>query len=117
MIPVAKTLNGLLQLASQNELYHALIQQLLKDFNLASLKIGIGPDNSPEEIKSILSRTLEILLESNDPKLVQLLYVLDIPEDTLSRTMELSESMVLEQLSFVILRRVWQKVWYRKFYE
>lgn len=108
--------NQLLSEAEKENLYSKLIDQINKDFNFANEAIDFPQSTSPNELKIQLHEKVYRLIQYKYTELLNLLYILDVPEDTVkqldgSDTVELSE-----QIAFLILKREWMKVWFRNRY-
>ena len=108
--------NQLLSEAEKENLYSKLIDQINKDFNFANEAIDFPQSTSPNELKIQLHEKVYRLIQYKYTELLNLLYILDVPEDTVkqldgSDTVELSE-----KIAFLILKREWMKVWFRNRY-
>lgn len=108
--------DNLLFEAEKENLYLKLIEQLNKDFNFANEPIDFHPSTSPEELKVQLYEKIYRLIQYKFAEYLSLLYIVDVPEEAVkqldgSDVMELSE-----QVSFLILKREWMKVWFRNRY-
>ena len=106
----------LLSEAEAENLYLKLIEQINKDFNLANEPIDFPLSTSPEELKIQLHEKIYRLIQYKYAELLNLLYIIDVPEDNVkqidgSDTVELSE-----QIAFLVLKREWMKVWFRNKY-
>lgn len=102
--------------ANQLELYQKLILQLNKDLLLANVDLEFDEDVLPTSLKLILHETVYHLIQEKFADYLNLLYIIDVSE---SKIKELDGSDVLklsEQVTFLILQREWQKVWYRNKY-
>ncbi len=90
--------------------------QLAKDFSLANIPFDLPQGIAPEELKSMLHEKVYVLLLERFSEYLNLLYIIDVPEKAFS-TIESSDIVtVSEQVSFLILRREWQKVWLKDKY-
>ena len=106
----------LLRGASAQTLYKALINQLIKDFGRANISASFHVDMAPEELLSLLKEKLYVLLLESFDDYLNLMYLIDVPESAF-KNLELTDAVeVSEQLSFLILRREWQKVWLKANY-
>ena len=102
--------------ANQLELYQKLILQLNKDLLLANVDLEFDEDVLPTSLKLILHETVYHLIQEKFADYLNLLYIIDVSE---SKIKELDGSDLLklsEQVTFLILQREWQKVWYRNKY-
>ena len=104
----------LLLIEAQNEnLYLKLIEQLNKDFNLANEGVDFPMSISPNELKIQLQEKMYRLIQYKFAEYLNLLYIIDVAEDEVKK---LDGSDIVElsgQVAFLILKREWQKVWFR----
>ena len=107
-------INQLLQQAEKEALYEALIVQLNKDFNLSNIAIMIPADILPEVLKQQLYETVHHLIIDDFDAFLNLLYRVDVPQKTLSSVNKESLELFSAQATLAILKREWQKVWFRK---
>ena len=107
---------SLLRGASAQTLYKVLINQLIKDFVRANISSSFHVDMAPKELLSALKEKLYVLLLESFEDYLNLMYLIDVPESAF-KNLELTDAVeVSEQLSFLILRREWQKVWLKANY-
>jgi hypothetical protein len=110
------TVEQLFQEASQLELYKALIHQLSKDFTLANSEISLDENMLPDQVFKTVQDKIYSLLHYNFAAYLSLLYVVDVPE-SLIKKLDGSDFVELSyQISFLILKREWQKVWFKKYF-
>lgn len=103
--------------ATNENLYSNLIEQINKDFNLANESIDLAQDIKPEELKSELHEKIYRLIQYKFAEYLNLLYIVDVPEDQVKK---LDGSDILElskQVAFLVLKREWMKVWFRNKYQ
>ncbi len=106
----------LLRAASAKALYSALVDQLIKDFERANIAHGFAREMDPETLYTTLKEKLYLLLMEDFSDYLNLMYIADVPERAL-KNLELTDAVeVAEQLSFLLLRREWQKVWLKANY-
>lgn len=106
----------LLETALSHQLYEKLVIQLAKDFSLANIPFDLPHSIAPEELKTLLHEKVYVLLLERFSEYLNLMYIVDVPEKAFS-TIESSDIVtVSEQVSFLILRREWQKVWLKDKY-
>jgi hypothetical protein len=97
-------------------LYLKLIEQINKDFNLATEAIDFPMSISPNELKIELHKKIFQLIQFKLAEYLNLLYIIDVSEDQIKK-LDGSDLVVLaEQVAFLILKREWQKVWFRNKY-
>lgn len=107
------TFEALIEEANQLDLYKKLILQLNKDFLLANIDLDFHEDILPSSLKLLLHEMVYKLIQEKFTEYLNLLYIIDVPEKQVKALngddiLELSEAV-----SFLILKREWQKVWYR----
>ena len=106
----------LLQEAQQETLYLLLIEQINKDFNLANEGIDFPKSISPEELKIQLHEKIYRMIQYKFAEYLNLLYIIDVSEDEIKK-LDGSDLVILaENVAFLILKREWQKVWFRNKY-
>lgn len=106
----------LLSEAEKENLYQKLIEQINKDFNLANESIDFHSSTNPNELKIQLHEKIYRLIQYKFAEYLNLLYIIDVPEDQVKK-LDGSDIMELsEQVAFLILKREWMKVWFRNKY-
>jgi hypothetical protein len=108
--------DSLLSEAEKQNLYSKLIEQINKDFNFANEAVDFPQSTTPQELKVQLQEKIYRLIQYKYAELLNLLYIIDVPEENIkqldgSDTVELSE-----QIAFLVLKREWMKVWFRNHY-
>ncbi|NND52141.1 MAG: hypothetical protein HKN54_07030 [Flavobacteriaceae bacterium] len=107
------TFDDLIAEANKNKLYKKLISQLNKDFILANIDIGFDQEILPTSLKYLLHEKVYELIQEKFSDYLNLLYIIDVSEDKV-KLLDGSDVLKLaEQVSFLILQREWQKVWYK----
>lgn len=110
------TFEALIKEANQLSLYKKLILQLNKDFLLANIDLDFHEDILPSSLKLMLHETVYKLIQEKFTEYLNLLYIIDVPEKQV-KALDGSDTIKLsEQVAFLILRREWQKVWFRNRY-
>jgi len=106
----------LFQEAQKEALYLKLIEQINKDFNLANEGIDFPMSISPEKLKIQLHEKIFRLIQYKFAEYLNLLYIIDVSEDQIKK-LDGSDLVILaEEVAFLILKREWQKVWFRNKY-
>lgn len=106
----------LLEVAQREQLYKKLLLQLKKDFELANVSVKLSMDISPEELKTLIHEKIYVLIVERFDQYLNLLYVVDIPENEV-RKIEPSDAVdISAEVSFLLLKREWQKVWFKNKY-
>lgn len=111
-----KNTDSLLEEAEKEALYLKLIEQINKDFNLSNESIDFPKSILPEELKIQLHEKIYRLIQYKFAEYLNLLYIIDVSEDQIKK-LDGSDLVVLsENVAFLILKREWQKVWFRNKY-
>ncbi|WP_299161144.1 hypothetical protein [uncultured Tenacibaculum sp.] len=95
------------------ELYTQLVQQLNKDVGLVSLDTVFNTASTPIELKDKLQETVKDLLLNNTDSYYNLLYRIDVSETSLKSINSSTIDTYAEAITFLILKRIWQKVYYK----
>lgn len=97
-------------------LYKNLIQQLNKDLLYANVDLEFDSEVLPTSLKLILQETVYNLINERFADYLNLLYIIDVPERKVKQ-LDGSDALKLsDQVTFLILLREWQKVWYKHQY-
>jgi len=113
---IPATFDDLIKEAHQLNLYKKLIEQLNKDFLLANISVDFHEEILPTSLKLVLQETIYKLIQNKFTDYLNLLYIIDVSEKQI-RQIDGEDTLLLsEQVSFLILKREWQKVWYRNMY-
>ena len=99
--------------AESENLYLKLLEQLNKDFNLANEPVDFPMSTSPEELKIQLHEKIYRLIQYRFAEYLNLLYIIDVSEDQIKKLDGSDIAALAEQVAFLILKREWQKVWFR----
>ncbi|GGB79665.1 hypothetical protein GCM10007424_19800 [Flavobacterium suaedae] len=111
-----KSTDLLLSEAQKEALYVKLVEQLNKDFSLANELLDFPLDITPINLKIGLHEKIYTLIQHRFAEYLNLLYIIDVPEKEI-RALDGSDIADLsEQVAFLILKREWQKVWFRNKY-
>ena len=116
MFPIPANVENLFMQVQNENLYEKLIEQINKDFNLANEGIDFPLSTSPDELKNQLHEKVYRMIQYKFTEYLNLLYIIDVSESEIKR-LDGSDLVVLaEQVSFMILKREWMKVWFRNRY-
>lgn len=107
---------ALLAYAIEENLYGTLLRQLQKDFNLANISIDFSLDVEPNDFRSTLREKIYYLILEKFTDYLNLLYVVDVPEKAFKEIRATDVVEVADQVSFLILKREWQKIWFKSRY-
>ena len=103
--------------ATKENLYFNLIEQINKDFNLANESIDLAQDIKPEELKAELHQKIYRLIQYKFAEYLNLLYIVDVPEDQIKKLDGSDIGELSKQVAFLVLKREWMKVWFRNKYQ
>lgn len=110
------TFEHLIEQANSLDLYKKLVFQLNKDFLYANIDLGFDEDILPTSLKFLLQETVYRLIQEKFTEYLNLLYIVDVSEDAV-RQLDGNDTLKLsEDIAFLILKREWQKVWFRHQY-
>ncbi|MDI9309538.1 MAG: hypothetical protein QM535_04935 [Limnohabitans sp.] len=106
----------LLSEAQKEALYVKLVEQINKDFTLANESVDFENSIAPIDLKLQLHEKVYKLIQYKFAEYLNLLYIIDVPESQI-KSLDGSDLVELsEQVAFLILKREWQKVWFRNRY-
>ena len=108
--------DALLSEATAENLYLKLLEQLNKDFNLANEAVDFPMSTNPEELKIQMHEKIYRLIQYKFAEYLNLLYIIDVNENEIKKLDGSDISELSAQVSFLILKREWQKVWFRNKY-
>jgi hypothetical protein len=113
MLP-AKNTEELLQSITVENLYVQLIVQLNKDFQLANIAVSFEITTSPAQLKKQLFAVLLNLITNQYDDYLNLLYRIDVPESELAKLMNDNLTSSIEEITYLVLKREYQKVWFKQ---
>lgn len=116
MFTAPQTTDLLLSEAQKEELYTKLVEQVNKDFTLANEPVDFAADISPINLKVGLHDKLYRLIQEKFAEYLNLLYIIDVPEKDIKALNGADLFELAEQVAFLVLKREWQKVWFRNRY-
>ncbi|SEF48722.1 hypothetical protein [Flavobacterium urumqiense] len=116
MFVAPKNVDLLISEAEKEALYLKLVEQMNKDFNLANEAIDFPMSISPAELKLQLHEKIYRLIQYKFTEYLNLLYIIDVSEEQIKKLDGSDLVLLAEQVSFLILKREWQKVWFRNKY-
>ncbi|MCW4469715.1 hypothetical protein OGH69_12115 [Flavobacterium sp. MFBS3-15] len=106
----------LLSEAQKEMLYAKLVEQLNKDFTLANESIDLDAEASPIQLKIAVQDKIYGLIQHKFAEYLNLLYIIDVPEKEIKSLDGSDVGELSEQVAFLVLKREWQKVWFRNRY-
>lgn len=113
---VVTTFDDLIGEANQLQLYTQLVKQLNKDLALANVSLEFDDEVLPTSLKLVLHEKIYELLEKRFMEYLNLLYIIDVSEKEIKQLDGTDLVQMAENVTFLILKREWQKVYYRSTY-
>jgi ribosomal protein S17E len=99
------------------KLLEKLVEQLNKDFQLANINKHFIATITAKSLKNKLDTIVLDLISNKYDDYLNLLYRIDIPEKELAHIKGDKLTDAIEKISFLILKREFQKVWLKKNYK
>ena len=106
----------LLSEAQKEQLYTKLVEQMNKDFALANESVDLPVDTTPINLKVAVQDKIYNLIQHKFAEYLNLLYIIDVPEKEIKSLNGNDIAELAEQVPFLVLKRQWQKVWFRNRY-
>ena len=113
MIPTADSSDSLLLMVSNKGLLTHLVTQLNKDFALSGLSISLENITDAQHLSNTLIKIVQHLIQTNFDGFLQLLYRVDVEESQLQSDATQNIEVISEKATFLILKREWEKVYYK----
>lgn len=110
----AKNTEELLASIKVENLYVQLIAQLNKDFHLANVTGSFDLKMSPVQLKKELFAILLHLITNQYDDYLNLLYRIDVPESELAKLKNDNLTTSMEEITYLVLKREYQKVWFKQ---
>jgi|SRR5690606_6508784 len=110
-------ISSLLVKAGEENLYQKLIGQLNKDLNFANIDEEYADNILPEKLKRDMHELIFRLINEKFADYLNLLYIIDVPEKQVKQLDGSDVVKLSEEVAFLILKREWQKVWFKNKYD
>ena len=108
---------SLLEKVKEENLYNKLVAQLRKDFALANIDIDIVSEViDTKTLKTLVHEKVYYLILEKFTEYLNLLYVIDVPESVFKNIKVTDVVEVAEQVTLLIFKREFQKVWLKMKY-
>ena len=102
--------------AASLNLYKKIIIQLNKDLLFANIDLEFDEETLPTSLKLVLQETVFHLIQNKFSDYLNLLYQVDVSEKKIRSLSGEDMVKLSEDVTFLILQREWQKVWYKAKY-
>ena len=103
----------LLKQIESKDLIIPLIRQINKDANLSGLDLDLAENLRPKQIVDQLYQIFQKLVTNNFDGLLNFLYRVDLSESVLKSIQQRMPEKITEHLTVLVLKREWQKVYFR----
>jgi len=110
------TIDALISQAEEEHLYFKLIEQVNKDFALANEPLDVPASIFPFEFKNLVQEKIYKLIQHKFAEYLNLLYIIDVSEEQIKKLDGSDLVELSEKVTFLVLKREWQKVWFRNKY-
>lgn len=107
------TFDDLVEVAQKWALYDKLVNQLNKDLALANIDLQFDSEVLPTSLKLLLHEEIFNLIQHKFMEYLNLLYIVDVSEEKIKELDGNDTVQLSENVTFLILKREWQKVYYR----
>lgn len=108
---------SLLQKSTTENLYIKLIEQLNKDYQFANINEAFSTEVTPEQLYTQLTKSLLNLINTHYDAYLNLLYRVDVSETDLAKLKGGDVNVLIPQVAFYVLKRIYQKVWLKANYK
>ena len=115
-LPKVTTNTELLLEINKTSLYEDLVNQLNKDFEIIGTTVDFSESKNPSDLFAFLQEVVSELLEKHFDVFLNLLYRIDINEQQIKTIIDQISDDTEQQITFLILKREWKKVWFKKYY-
>ena len=103
----------LFELIEAQNLVPSLIKQLNKDMDLSGLDFHFEKSIQMNDLVIQLYELLVKLMAFDFGKYLNFLYRIDIPENRLKNIIEIDPKLIAKKVTFLVLKREWQKISFR----
>lgn len=97
----------------EKEIVPKIIMQINKDLQLSGNQNEIDQNSSAQQLVSDLGKILQNLLLTDFSGLLNLFYRIDVPESLLLKMMKETPDDLTENLTLLVLKKEWIKIWIR----
>jgi hypothetical protein len=108
-----KELVVLLDHIQRENLLKKLVQQINKDASLSGIDFYLNENSTVQNIVYYLNDLITDLIKSDYNGYVNFLYRIDISELDIVKIKELDFNDLSENVTILILKKEWQKVWFK----
>ncbi len=109
-------INSIVLEAQKSNLYSKLIEQLNKDLLRANVELQFSASTKPTDLVNSLNTFVHELIVNRFDDYLNLLYIIDVPEHKVKQIKAQKSSEISKHITFLIVSRIWQKVWLKSKY-
>ncbi|WP_164975342.1 hypothetical protein [Lutibacter sp. HS1-25] len=103
-----------MQNSKDENLYSKLVAQINKDFQLSNLYFSFEENISPIQLKEDFTTILSNLITNKYDDYLNFVYRVDVSESELLKIKEKDLPEIVDQIVFLVLKREFQKVWFKQ---
>ncbi len=97
----------------EKEILPNIIMQINKDLQLSGNQYEIDEKDTAQQLVTDLGNIIQKLLQTDFSGLLNLFYRMDIPESLLLKMMNETPDDLTQNLTLLVLKKEWMKVWLR----
>ena len=97
----------------EKEILPNIIMQINKDLQLSGNQYEIDEKSTAQQLVTDLGIIIQKLLQTDFSRLLNLFYRMDIPESLLHKMMNETPDDLTHNLTLLVLKKEWMKVWLR----
>lgn len=116
MKPEITSAKLVVQTAIKEQLYVELVKQLNKDFELSNIRTVFLETTAPEFLIVQLEKSIEQLILEDFDSFLNFLYRVDLSEKKVKAIIAEYPGKYVKEITFLVVKREWQKVWFRSQY-
>jgi len=113
MLPKVTTYRDLEVQIFKDEIFNQLVAQVNKDFSLIGIDFQFKEIITLKEFLQQFNSIIIELIDNNFELFLNLLYRIDLSENKIKTIIKNNSDSFYAKVSFEILKREWQKVWFR----
>ncbi len=113
MLPEHQNITQLFDQIEKEDLLKNLIFQINKDAQLVGIDFDLDECSSPKNVVLELKNLIYNLIKNSFSDYINLLYRVDISEKQIAELQGLELETLIEKSAILILKKEWQKVWFK----
>lgn len=97
----------------KENLLQELILQINKDIRMVGIDFELIENSNPKDVVLNLKNLLHKLINNNFSDFINLLYRIDVSEKQIAQLQVSDTALFVEKSAILMLKKEWQKVWFR----